>query len=149
MSNYEVGSVLWIIHTDRPGLMAYQVVEEITKKTLEGEQIQYLVRAAMSKTKTVRLEQIKGNIYQDAEEAKQKMIENATKAIDGMVQKIQNNVNEVFGVEEESEEPKPVVKKKRSPRKSRAKAEKLKPGYQWVQMEDGTRAQVKLPEVLK
>ena len=149
MSNYEVGSVLWIIHTDRPGLMAYQVVEEITKKTLEGEQIQYLVRAAMSKTKTVRLEQIKGNIYQDAEEAKQKMIENATKAIDGMVQKIQNNVNDVFGVEEESEEPKPVVKKKRSPRKSRAKAEKLKPGYQWVQMEDGTRAQVKIPEVLK
>ena len=149
MSNYEVGSVLWIIHTDRPGLMAYQVVEEITKKTLEGEQIQYLVRAAMSKTKTVRLEQIKGNIYQDAEEAKQKMIENATKAIDGMVQKIQNNVNDVFGVEEESEEPKPVVKKKRSPRKSRAKAEKLKPGYQWVQMDDGTRAQVKIPEVLK
>ena len=149
MTSYEVGSVLWVIHSDRPGLMAYQVVEEITKKTLEGEQIQYLVRAAMSKTKTVRLEQIKGNIYQDAEEAKQKMIENATKAIDGMVQKIQNNVNEVFGVEEESEEPKPVVKKKRSPRKSRAKAEKLKPGYQWVQMEDGTRAQVKLPEVLK
>ena len=149
MSNYEVGSVLWIIHTDRPGLMAYQVVEEITKKTLEGEQIQYLVRAAMPKTKTVRLEQIKGNIYQDAEEAKQKMIENATKAIDGMVQKIQNNVNNVFGVEEESEEPEPVVKKKRSPRKSRAKAEKLKPGYQWVEMEDGTRAQVKIPEVLK
>ena len=43
MSTYEVGSVLWIIHTDRPGLMAYRVVEEITKKTLEGEQIQYLV----------------------------------------------------------------------------------------------------------
>ena len=149
MSNYEVGSVLWIIHTDRPGLMAYQVVEEITKKTLEGEQIQYLVRAAMPKTKTVRLEQIKGNIYQDAEEAKQKMIENATKAIDGMVQKIQNNVNNVFGIEEESEEPKPVVKKKRSPRKSRAKAEKLKPGYQWIELEDGTRAQVKIPEVLK
>ena len=41
MSTYEVGSVLWIIHTDRPGLMAYRVVEEITKKTLEGEQIQY------------------------------------------------------------------------------------------------------------
>ena len=149
MSNYEVGSVLWIIHTDRPGLMAYQVVEEITKKTLEGEQIQYLVRAAMSKTKTVRLEQIKGNIYQDAEEAKQKMIENATKAIDGMVQKIQNNVNNVFGIEEESVEPTPVVKKKRSPRKSRAKAEKLKPGYQWIELEDGTRAQVKIPEVLK
>jgi hypothetical protein len=59
MSTYEVGSVVWIIHTDRPGLMAYRVVEEITKKTLEGEQIQYLVQSATPKSKTVRLDQIK------------------------------------------------------------------------------------------
>ena len=149
MSQYEVGSVLWIIHTDRPGLMAYQVVEEITKKTLEGEQIQYLVRAATSKTNTVKLEQIKGNIYENAEEAKQKMIENATKAIDGMVMKIQRNVDTYFGSQEPpKEEVAPVVKtRKRSPRKS--KAPKLKPGYQWVTMEDGTKAQVKIPETMK
>ena len=67
MSTYEVGSVLWIIHTDRPGLMAYRVVEEITKKTLEGEQIQYLVQSATPKSKTVRLDQIKGNIFEDSE----------------------------------------------------------------------------------
>ena len=73
MSIYEVGAVLWIIHTDRPGLMAYRVVEEITKKTLEGEQIQYLVQAAKPKTKTVRLETIQGSIFEDSEEAKQKM----------------------------------------------------------------------------
>ena len=84
MSTYEVGSVLWIIHTDRPGLMAYRVVEEITKKTLEGEQIQYLVQSATPKSKTVRLDQIKGNIFEDSEEAKQKMIEHATKAIDAV-----------------------------------------------------------------
>ena len=149
MSQYEVGSVLWIIHTDRPGLMAYRVVEEITKKTLDGEQIQYLVQAATSKTNTVKLEQIKGNIYENAEEAKQKMIENATKAINGMVLKIQRNVDTYFGTRQLQEEPTPVVKaKKRSPRKSK-KAEKLKPGYQWIEMEDGTRAQIKIPEVLK
>ena len=39
MSTYEVGTVLWIIHTDRPGLVAYRVVEEITKRTMEGEQL--------------------------------------------------------------------------------------------------------------
>ena len=82
MSQYEVGSVLWIIHTDRPGLMAYRVVEEITKKTLEGEQIQYLVESATRKSKTVKLDSIKGIIFEDSEEAKQKMIENATKAIE-------------------------------------------------------------------
>ena len=51
MSTHDVGTVLWIIHTDRPGLMAYQVTEEITKKTLEGEKIQYIVRAALPKSK--------------------------------------------------------------------------------------------------
>ena len=148
MSTYEVGSVLWIIHTDRPGLMAYRVVEEITKKTLEGEQIQYLVQSATPKSKTVRLDQIKGNIFEDSEEAKQKMIENATRAIDGMVVKIQGSVETFFGptlLEEETPPPKP---KKRSSRKSK-KSEKLKPGYQWIELEDGTRAQIKIPEVLK
>ena len=149
MSQYEVGSVLWIIHTDRPGLMAYRVVEEITKKTLDGEQIQYLVQAATSKTNTVKLEQINGSIYENAEEAKQKMIENATKAIDGIMLKIQRNVETYFGTQQPEEAP-PVAKtKKRSPRKAKARQEKLKPGYQWVTMEDGTKAQVKIPEIMK
>ena len=77
MSQHEVGSVLWIIHTDRPGLMAYRVIEEITKKTLDGEQIQYLVQSATPKSKTVKLETIKGQVYSDPEEAKMKLIENA------------------------------------------------------------------------
>ena len=141
MSTYEVGSVLWVIHSDRPGLMAYQVIEEITKKTLEGEQIQYLVRSATNKSKTVKLDSIKGLIFEDSEEAKQKMIENATKAIDGMVIKIQDNVDRLFnGVPEE-----PPVKPFPAPQSSH----NLKEGYQWVVMEDGTKVQVKLPEVLK
>ena len=141
MSTYEVGSVLWVIHSDRPGLMAYRVVEEITKKTLEGEQIQYLVESATRKSKTVKLDSIKGIIFEDSEEAKQKMIENATKAIDGMVIKIQANVDKLFnGVSEE-----PKVKPFPAPQSSH----NLKEGYQWVVMEDGTKVQVKLPEVLK
>lgn len=142
MSQYEVGSVLWIIHTDRPGLMAYRVVEEITKKTLEGEQIQYLVQAAKPKSKTVKLESIQGSIFEDSEEAKQKMIENATKAIDGMVVKIQANVDRYFNGKQE-----PVVPTKSQIQSS--PSEDLKPGYQWVELEDGTKVQVKLPEVLK
>ena len=141
MSTFEVGSVLWVIHSDRPGLMAYQVIEEITKKTLEGEQIQYLVRSATNKSKTVKLDSIKGLIFEDSEEAKQKMIENATKAIDGMVIKIQANVDKLFnGVQEE-----PKVESFPPPKSSHV----LKEGYQWMDLEDGRRVQVKLPEVLK
>ena len=144
MSSYEVGAVLWIIHTDRPGLMAYRVVEEITKKTLEGEQVQYLVEAATSKSKTVRLETIKGAIYQDSEEAKMKLIENATRAIDGMVVKIQGLVDKNFNGVKEVSEAKVSV-----PKSNTTKSKKLKEGYQWMDLEDGTRVQVKIPEIMK
>ena len=143
MSTYEVGSVLWIIHTDRPGLMAYRVVEEITKKTLDGEQIQYLVEPATPKSKAVKLETIQGSIFEDSEEAKQKMIENATRAIDGMVKKIQMGVDKFFNNKEEPETPKKTI-----PQVQSSSSKELKPGYQWVQMEDGKQVQVKLPESL-
>lgn len=142
MSQYEVGSVVWIIHTDRPGLMAYRVVEEITKKTLEGEQIQYLVQAATPKSKTVKLESIQGSIFEDSEEAKQKMIENATRAIDGMVVKIQANVDRYFNGKTDKQPTKPVITQSST-------SKELKPGYQWVEMEDGKRVQVKIPEIMK
>jgi hypothetical protein len=122
--------------------MAYQVTEEITKKTLEGEKIQYIVRAALPKSKEVRLETIKGNIFKDSEEAKQKMTENATRAIDGMVEKIQGQVDTFF-FNQKSES----AKLNSSPAKS-PKLQTLKSGYQWVTMDDGSKVQVKLPETL-
>ena len=146
MSTYEVGTVLWIIHTDRPGLVAYRVVEEISKRTLDGEQIQYLVQPAAPKARTVQLESIKGRIFLDSEEAKQALVENATKAIDTIVTKTQNLVNKFFLTTTSQEtisetpmrsNPKPAVK------------QQLKEGYQWVTMEDGTKVQVKIPEIMK
>ena len=143
MSTHDVGTVLWIIHTDRPGLMAYQVTEEITKKTLEGEKIQYIVRSALPKSKEVRLETIKGRIFKDSEEAKHKMTENATRAIDGMVEKIQGQVDTFF-FSQKSE----LVKFNSSPTKPSNESQSLKSGYQWVTMDDGSKVQVKLPETL-
>jgi len=139
---YEVGDVLWIIHKDRPGLVAYRVIEEITKKTLEGEVVQYLVLPATPKPKQVKLESINGRIFQSKEEAKEALLENATKAIDTIVEKTQRLVDTMFF----SKQPKtkPALTPEVNP-----KEETLKPGYQWVQMEDGSQVQVKLPEIMK
>jgi len=123
--------------------MAYRVVEEITKKTLEGEQIQYLVQAATPKSKTVQLESIKGNIFTDSEESKMKMIENATRAIDSIVVKIQKNVEMYFNNKDEK-----VIKHVSAP-KIQSSSSELKPGYEWVTMDDGAKMQIKLPETMK
>jgi hypothetical protein len=141
---YEVGDVLWIIHKDRPGLIAYRVIEEITKKTLDGEIVQYLVLPASPKARSVQLETINGRIFQSKEEAKAALMENATKAIDVIVEKTQNLVDTMFfqiGNNAQSKE-------KNIPLKNKG-ISNLKDGYQWVEMEDGSKAQVKIPEIMK
>ena len=145
MLQYEVGTVLWIIHTDRPGLVAYRVVEEITKKTLDGEKIQYIVQPAVPNRKSVQLESVKGHIFLTAEEAKFALIENATKAIDAMINKTQKLINQVFQVKTTTIPP-PIVQM--APPTQGKTSKKLKMGYQWVSMEDGTKIQVKIPENL-
>jgi len=141
MSKYEVGTILWIIHKDRPGLVAYRVIEEITKKTLEGEKIQYVVQPAVPKAKSVQLESIKGRIFLSAEEAKNALVENATKAIDAIVEKTQNLINKVFHNQIMTPDQPQVAQV--------LQTRELKEGYQWVKMEDGTKVQVKIPEILK
>jgi hypothetical protein len=67
----------------------------------------------------------------------------STKAIDGMVIKIQSNVDRYFnGKTEESIKQPSVSKIQSSPTK-------LKTGYQWVELEDGSKAQIKIPEIMK
>ena len=144
MSHYEVGTILWIIHTERPGLVAYRVVEEITKRTLDGEKIQYLVQPAMPKARTVQLESIKGRIFLNSEEAKNALVENATRAIDTMIQKTQNLVDKFFVVKSQQ-----AVDNVENIDIQASTDQTLKPGYQWVTMENGTKVQVKIPEILK
>ena len=145
MNQYEVGTVLWIIRTDRPGLVAYRVVEEITKRTLEGEAIQYLVQPALPKGKTVKLETIKGKIFLSSEEAKNAMIENASRAIDVIVSKTENLIQKVFygGAALSNAVVAPTINTI-----ANQSAEDLKEGYQWVTMEDGKKVQVRIPESL-
>ena len=144
MSKYEVGTILWIIHKDRPGLVAYRVVEEITKKTLEGEKIQYIVQPAVPKAKTVQLESINGRIFLSSEEAKNALVENATRAIDAIVDKTQNLINKVF-----HGQTKTTIESANSNPSIGHQPISLKEGYQWVTMEDGSKVQVKIPEILK
>ena len=72
-----------------------------------------------------------------------KLIENATRAIDGMVEKIQGNIDKFFNNKSKESIKQPPISKIQS------SSIELKPGYQWVELEDGTKAQVKIPEIMK
>lgn len=93
---YDVSDVLWVIRSDRPGMLALQVTEVITKKTIQGEQTQYLVVSSVSPTKSVLLHTVPGVIYRDLEEARAALYKQATNSIDKIVDKIKSSADDVF-----------------------------------------------------
>ena len=116
---------------------------------MEGEKIQYLVQPAAPKSKPVQLEKINGRIFLTSEEAKQALIENATKAIDAMITKTQTFVDKFFSPKPAAPSMEIVPNVIMTNPPSPSSQAKLKEGYQWVTMEDGTKVQVKIPEIMK
>lgn len=159
---YDVSDVLWVIRGDRPGMLAVQVTEVITKKTIQGEQTQYLVAASSNPTKSVLLHTIKGKIFRDVEEARTALYSQATSAIDNIVDKIKASADEAFAVKQPdaldfmSHVPSELEKDKISkvPNSSNATpqfkqkeiSEDEADQYQEIEM-DGRKVKIKLPDM--
>lgn len=79
--NYTVGQVVFAILKKEAGVYPVQVVEEITKKTLEGELTTYMVRVGADPQKVVAISDIDGELFDSAEKAKTVLIERVSAAI--------------------------------------------------------------------
>ena len=80
---YNVGDVLWIISQDKPGVLPYRVIEEVTKKTLEGSTTQYVVETP-NKNRS-RLLKDNDDVYTSIESVKSELVSRAENAIDKML----------------------------------------------------------------
>ena len=67
MQKYEVGSVLYLIPSGNFIAVPGQVVEEITRKSISGENIDYHI-SIPGKEKTVLLKDFDGDVFQDISE---------------------------------------------------------------------------------
>ena len=134
--NHNVGDILWIVTSERPGLITGQVSEEIIKKTLKGEQKIYTVDLARG-TKVIRvtLDKIKGDIYSNASEAKAAMLKDAEDAIDELISYNNSNVERYFTVTDEKDA---IVESKNDSY-----------NYEYIELENGQKAKVKIPKELK
>lgn len=80
---YDVGDILWIISRDRPGVLPYRVIEEVTKKTLLGSTTQYVIETP-GKNKS-RILKDDDDAYTSIELVKEELISRAESAIDKML----------------------------------------------------------------
>ncbi len=103
--SFKVGDILWVVGRERPGVRVYQVVEELTKKTLSGTVTTYKAQtpAPPGKAKKVTIDSLDGEVYSDVESAKEAMRKRTELAIEKMISANQNLIDK-FCTKKELEE---------------------------------------------
>ena len=96
---FEVGNIVWYIGGQSPRVLLLKVVEEITKKTLTGEETSYIfVYNSAEGEKRISMAKLadQGDFYVDENAAKKAMLESASAAIDHMLLVARNNSGHLF-----------------------------------------------------
>jgi hypothetical protein len=111
--SYRVGQVLYVVLRKEPNVYPMQVVEEITKKTLEGEVTTYMLRAGADASKVLPINDIDGEIFDSADNARKTLIERVSQSIATRVDQAISKAKEWYpsGFEHASDDPMSLIKK--------------------------------------
>ena len=83
---YTIGQVLFVVLAKKNQVYPMQIIEVITKKTLRGEEIKYLLQAGSDKKTTVMLDEIDGEVFESAEKVRTVLAQRASSQINKLVQ---------------------------------------------------------------
>jgi len=84
--NLQVGQIIFVVPRETTKLLPMQVVEEIKKKTLKGEETTYSIKHGRNDdTRMYDVSKINGEIFVSAEAARTELIKRAKTAIEKMV----------------------------------------------------------------
>lgn len=157
MSNaYCVGQVLYVILRKEVRVFPVMIVEEVTKKTLEGTSTTYMVKAGVEPENVVPIGEVDGEFFVSGEKVSRALIKRATSNINQRVANAVLKAKEWYpgGFEEAQDDDIAVVRKAPMPAPEVVQlAEELKQDSDAVivQLPDGrkARAKVKLPPALQ
>ena len=82
---YHVGQILFVVLNKKMQIYPMMIVEEIVKKTLKGEETNYVLQGGVDSSTTILLNQVDGEIFESADEAKYVLTSRATAQIEKMV----------------------------------------------------------------
>lgn len=117
MTTYKVGQVIYAVLRKEAKVFPLQVVEEITKRTLDGEATTYMVRAGQDPKKVVAIGELDAEVFDNAEAAQAMLIDRATQAITQRVDSAVAMAKEWYpsGFEARSEDPLALLTKQDGP----------------------------------
>jgi hypothetical protein len=95
---YDVGHILFLLFERKRQVIPVQVTEQITRKTLDGEKMEYIVTLPNEKRATTELSSLGAQIFCTIEDAQEHMVSSAKSAIDSMVTKTTQIATEAFNI---------------------------------------------------
>lgn len=162
---YKVGQILFVVAPAKMKVVPVQVVEELTKRTLKGNEVSYIVKAGDGEGDRVDVKDIEGEIFTTADTVRKTLIERSTEGINRLVNNAVGVANKwyaggfehsgdgsvVSDIKRKGERPRDPGGKFVKPEEQQLPPPAPEPtadGGVQVELEDGTVANVKMPEVL-
>ena len=95
MNQYQVGQILYLI-SDASRVIPIQVIEEVVRTTLNGRELTYNIKFPDKKQTVIDIKKVKGELFESQTLAKNYMINNATQAINQMIETAEEIAINVF-----------------------------------------------------
>jgi len=94
---YTIGHIVFVVLSKKNQVYPMQIAEIITKKTLQGEEINYILQAGADRSSTVSMKDIDGEIFETPEKARQTLVQRATQQINRMIDVALTKSTEWYG----------------------------------------------------
>lgn len=146
---YSIGQVLFVVLSKKNQVYPMQVIEVITKKTLGGEDVSYVLQAGSDKNSRIMLDQVDGEIFDSVEVAKKTLIQRATLQISKLIDIAVKKAVEWYNYNEGETSPQTIQDLPEFVMKQKPVALPQEADTTSVVMPDGTVVNVKLPEILR
>lgn len=110
MTSYRVGQVLYVVLHKETKIYPMQVVEEVTKKTLNGTETTYMVKGGPNMPEAVQIDRVEGEFFDSATKVQRALLERATNGINTFVENAVAKAQEWFptGFEEANADDMPI-----------------------------------------
>lgn len=145
---YRVGQVIYVLNNESSQVIPIQVVEQVTRVTLDGEKISYMINVPHNRgevSKPAPLEKVKGEIFDSLAEAREHLRKNALRAVESIVKKAQKMAEVSFGTVE-SDDPVSAVIGRSDKKEAKETPKGDDDDSNVVVLPDGTKARVKIPD---
>jgi hypothetical protein len=133
---YNVGQVLYVILNKRQKVVPVQVVEQVTRRSLKGEETHYSVNVPSREgPREYNLHDLDGEVYETIDDAKSALVKNANRSIENIIENTQKIASHVFNSSSDVDD---LILESELP----TETDSVK-----ITLENGTIANVKLPDI--